>query len=221
MDCFVASLLAMTVAKAALTSSPARASRGGVPSPHQTKPGSDHRTRQMPWRRAQRHPGLLGRREYVNVGRTQGRIVHRTHADEPYGGAGLRIVAPDGDFADWTARDALALAASRRCIDDLWLGRDMLDPVRFIHRIERVDGAGLPLAPGAVASVHDHRLAGQAIADMSACASTFHGRSPLMLARPHIAEQEAGHLALLDFLAAFGDAVAAVVAVDVFERLVA
>src|SRR3954464_11204307 len=38
--------------------------------------------------------------------------------------------------------------------------------------------------------------------------------------RPHIAEQESRHLALLDFLAAFGDAVAAVVAVDVLERLV-
>src|SRR3977135_1486746 len=44
---------------------------------------------------------------------------------------------------------------------------------------------------------------------------------PSMLARPHIAEQEACDLALLDFLAAFGDAVAAVMAVDVFERLVA
>src|ERR1700722_10971407 len=38
---------------------------------------------------------------------------------------------------------------------------------------------------------------------------------------PHIAEQKSRHFALLDFLAAFGDAVAAVVAVDVLERLVA
>src|SRR5664279_5434662 len=45
--------------------------------------------------------------------------------------------------------------------------------------------------------------------------------APLMLPRPHIAEQESRHLPLLDFLAAFGDAVAAVVAIDVFERLVA
>src|SRR5215217_7587708 len=43
----------------------------------------------------------------------------------------------------------------------------------------------------------------------------------LMLPRPHIPEQESRDLPLLDFLAAFGDAVAAVVAVDVFERLVA
>src|SRR4051794_4433527 len=44
---------------------------------------------------------------------------------------------------------------------------------------------------------------------------------PSALPRPHIAEQEASDLALLDFLAAFGDAVAAVVTVDVFERLMA
>src|SRR6267142_1089099 len=44
--------------------------------------------------------------------------------------------------------------------------------------------------------------------------------TPSMLSRPHIAEQESRDLALLDFLAAFGDAVAAVMAVDVFERLV-
>jgi hypothetical protein len=42
-----------------------------------------------------------------------------------------------------------------------------------------------------------------------------------MLPRAHIAEQEPRHFALLDFLAAFGDAVAAVVAIDVLERLVA
>src|SRR4051812_47434453 len=44
-------------------------------------------------------------------------------------------------------------------------------------------------------------------------------RSPL--ARAHIAEQKSRDLALLDLLAAFGDAVAAMVAVDVLERLVA
>ena len=42
-----------------------------------------------------------------------------------------------------------------------------------------------------------------------------------MLPRAHIAEQKSRDLQLLDFLAAFGDAVAAVVAVDVLERLVA
>src|SRR3954464_13011353 len=42
-----------------------------------------------------------------------------------------------------------------------------------------------------------------------------------VLPDPHIAEQKSGHLALLDFLAALGDAVAAVVAIEVLERLVA
>src|SRR5713226_1906563 len=45
--------------------------------------------------------------------------------------------------------------------------------------------------------------------------------TPSMLPRPHIAEQKSRDLALLDFLAAFGDAVAAVMAVDVLKRLVA
>jgi hypothetical protein len=40
-----------------------------------------------------------------------------------------------------------------------------------------------------------------------------------MLPGPDISKQEPRHLPLLDFLAAFGDAVAAVVAVDV-QRLV-
>src|SRR3954451_17076468 len=44
---------------------------------------------------------------------------------------------------------------------------------------------------------------------------------PSMLPRAHVPEQKSRHLALLDFLAAFGDAVAAVMAVDVLKRLVA
>src|SRR5205085_3315771 len=91
----------------------------------------------------------------------------------------------------------------------------------FIHCIERVHGAGLALTPGAMTGVDDQRPAVQAIADMSAGASAFHNNPPLVLPRPHIAEQESRHFALLDFLAAFGDAVAAVMPVDVLERLVA
>ena len=54
-----------------------------------------------------------------------------------------------------------------------------------------------------------------------AFAGTTGWENPSMLARAHIAEQKPRDLPLLDFLAAFGDAVAAVMAVDVFERLVA
>src|ERR1700730_18305563 len=53
------------------------------------------------------------------------------------------------------------------------------------------------------------------------CICCLKSESPSVLPRPHIAEQESRDFALLDFLAAFGDAVPAVVAVDVLERLVA
>src|SRR6202795_3500278 len=53
------------------------------------------------------------------------------------------------------------------------------------------------------------------------CICRLKSEMPLVLPCPHIPEQESRDLPLLDFLAAFGDAVAAVVAVDVFERLVA
>ncbi len=45
--------------------------------------------------------------------------------------------------------------------------------------------------------------------------------NPLVLPGPHITEQKSRYFADLDLLAALGDAIAAVVAVDVLERLVA
>src|SRR3954452_16065731 len=42
-----------------------------------------------------------------------------------------------------------------------------------------------------------------------------------MLPRPHVSKQEPRDLALLDFLAAFSNAVAAMMAIDMLERLVA
>src|SRR5216684_6634969 len=53
------------------------------------------------------------------------------------------------------------------------------------------------------------------------CICCLKSETPSVLSRPHIAEQEPRDLPLLDFLTAFGDAVATVVAVDVLERLVA
>src|SRR5580704_1772615 len=53
------------------------------------------------------------------------------------------------------------------------------------------------------------------------CICCLKSETPSVLPRPHIAEQKPRDLSLLDFLAAFGDAVAAVVAIDVLERLVA
>src|SRR6266700_1418199 len=45
-------------------------------------------------------------------------------------------------------------------------------------------------------------------------------KAPSTLPRSHVSEQKSRHLAHLDFLAAFGDAVAAVMAIDMLERLV-
>src|SRR2546429_5883863 len=109
----------------------------------------------------------------MDIRRTLGRVVHGADAHKTHGRARPRVVAPNRDLANRTARDALALAAGRRRHDDLRLGGDVLDPLGLIHRIERVRGACFALAPGAVAGMHDHRLAGQAIADMSARASTL------------------------------------------------
>src|SRR5947207_1275764 len=110
----------------------------------------------------------------MDIRRTLGRVVHGADAHKAHGRARPRIVAPDRDLADRATRDALALAARRWCHDDLRLGGDMLDPLGLVHCIKRVYGACFALAPGAVAGMHDHRLAVQAITDMSAGASTFH-----------------------------------------------
>ena len=110
----------------------------------------------------------------MDIRRALAGIVHRADADEAHRRSRARIVAPDRDLASGAARDALALAAGRGRVDDLGLGLEVLDPVELIQRVERMHGAGLALAPGAVAGVHDHRLAVESIADVSASAATFH-----------------------------------------------
>src|SRR5262245_8448491 len=104
----------------------------------------------------------------MDVRRTLGGIIHRADPDDADRGSGSRIVAPDRDFAIRTARDALAFAAGGWRVDDLRFGVEVLDPIRLIHRIECVRGAGLALAPRTMAGVHDQRPAVKAITDMSA-----------------------------------------------------
>src|SRR6185437_13665915 len=110
----------------------------------------------------------------MNIRRTPARIVHGADAQEAHGGTGLRVVAPHRNLANGAARDALALAARRRRVDNFGLGLEMLDAIGFIQRIPRMRRAGLALAPGAVAGVNDQRLAIKPVADMSAGASAFH-----------------------------------------------
>src|SRR5581483_10920517 len=95
----------------------------------------------------------------MDVGRTLARVVHGADAQEANRGAGLRIVAPKRDLAFRAARDALALAACGWRVDDLGLGLEMHDAVRFIQRIPRMRRPRFALAPGAVAGVDDQRFA--------------------------------------------------------------
>src|ERR1043166_8889985 len=114
----------------------------------------------------------------MDVGRTRIGIIDRPDAHEADGGAGLRIVAPNGDLAGRAACDLLAASARRWGIDDLGLAGEVDDPVRLVERIERVHGPGLALAPTAVARVDDQRRTVQAIAQFATGASAFHGRPP-------------------------------------------
>src|SRR5882672_7742304 len=130
--------------------------------------------RDHPLLRAERHPRLLRRRKDMDIRRTQARIVHGADAHEAHGRTSFRIIAPDRDLADRAARDALALAARRRRVDQLGLRLEMFDAIRLVDRVQRMHRAGLALAPGAMTGMHDQRLAAQAIADVPAGAAAFH-----------------------------------------------
>jgi len=91
----------------------------------------------------------------VDVRRTLVRIVHRPHPDEPDGGSGLRIVAPNRNFAGWTTGDRLTFAACRGRYNEFGLASDVRDTISLIEGIERMCCAGLTLAPRAMAGVDD------------------------------------------------------------------
>src|SRR5262249_28872450 len=105
-------------------------------------------------------------------------VGHGADAHEAHRRACAGIVAPDRHLADRAARDALALAAGRGRVDDFGFGLEVLDVIELVHGIERVHRSRLALAPGAMTGIDDQRLAGQAIADISAGASTFHCLPP-------------------------------------------
>ena len=122
----------------------------------------------------QQHPGLLRRREDVDVGRKVVRRVERAHADE----AQLRIaavVAPQRDAAGRAARDALALAAVGRRVDEVGRPAQQLHAVGLDQRVERERRARLALAPAAVAAVHVHGPRMQPVAHGTAAATPIEG----------------------------------------------
>ena len=114
----------------------------------------------------------------MDVRRILAGTVHRANAHEAHRRPGLRVIAPDRYLAVGAASDPLSSAAGRRRLDELRLGLQVFDTVCFVERIERMSGAGLALAPGAMAGMNDQRFAGQTISDMSASAAAFHDHAP-------------------------------------------
>ena len=109
-------------------------------------------------------------------GGTEIRIVHSADANEPDGGTGLSVVAPNRNAAGRAAGDLLALATRRGCQDDFGLTGGVHDAIGFIESVERMRGPGLTLAPTAMTGMNDHWRSDQTISHLLACASAFHVR---------------------------------------------
>jgi hypothetical protein len=58
-------------------------------------------------------------------------------------------------LAYWAARNPLALAAVRWCVDDDDLARQQFHSIRLDHGIQGKRGTGFSLAPTAVAAVNE------------------------------------------------------------------
>jgi len=110
----------------------------------------------------------------VDVWRTEIGVFQSANTDEPDGGTGLRVVAPNCDTAGRAAGDLLALAARRGRHNDFGLTDCVHDTISFIKSVERVRGSGLALAPTAMTGMNDQWCSGQTISDLPARASAFH-----------------------------------------------
>src|SRR3546814_7231113 len=73
------------------------------------------------------------------------------------------------------AGDFLALAAGARRHHHFWRALQNRHPVRLDEGVQHEGGAGFPLAPAAVAAVHDERRRRHAVADFAAVAAAFDG----------------------------------------------
>lgn len=110
----------------------------------------------------------------MDVWRTEIRVVQSADTDEPDGGTGLRIVAPNCHPAGGAAGDLLAPAARRGRHDDFGFTGDVHDTIGFIKSVERMRGPGLALAPTAMTGMNDQWSSDQTISDLPARASAFH-----------------------------------------------
>src|SRR5450432_1576604 len=103
------------------------------------------------------------------------RFVERSHPHEAHAIAGAGIVTPQCHEALRATRDALALAAVGRRIDHLNAAGQQLNAIRLDHCVQYKGAAGFPLAPTAMATVHEEWLAGHAIANVAAAAAALLG----------------------------------------------
>jgi hypothetical protein len=110
----------------------------------------------------------------MDVRRAAMRLIHCADADEADRRSGLRVVAPNGHPANGTTRDPLSLATGGRRVDQLGLAAEVLDPIGFIHRVQRVCRSCLALTPGAVTGMNNQRRARQTVSNVPTCTSTFH-----------------------------------------------
>jgi hypothetical protein len=79
----------------------------------------------------------------VDVRRTEIRVVHSADADEPDGGTGLRVVAPNRDPAGRAAGDVVVPAARRGRHDNFGLTGCVHDTIGFVKSVERMRGPRL------------------------------------------------------------------------------
>ncbi len=134
-------------------------------------------------------PRLLRHREDVDVGRQAVGLVERADAHETHRVAGARIVAPDRDAAMRAAADLLSPAALGRRRHHVDFAMGELHAVGLDHRVQRVRGSGLALAPAAVAAVDEQRRGRHPVAHVATRASAVEGpevlggHGPAILAR--------------------------------------
>ena len=114
----------------------------------------------------------------MDVWRTEIGVVHGANADEPDGRAGLRVVAPNRNSAGRTAGNLLASAARRGRQDNFGLTISVHNAIGFIESVERVRGAGLTLAPAAIASVDDQWYSSEPITHLPASTRSARRRAP-------------------------------------------
>src|SRR6267378_181100 len=118
--------------------------------------------------RRKHDPELLRRSEDVDIGRQAIRLIERPNADEAHDIAPAAVVAPQGDTASRAAGDLLSLSAVRGSVHHLRLALQQDHAVGFNHGVQREGRPGFTLAPAAMTTVNEHRLAGHPVAHCTA-----------------------------------------------------